>query len=101
MVRRARKILPYTDQCVIGGAREIALLMRTEGATHRTVPGSDRSKPRTCHLYYRPSTRIPGAFATCAVYQRGEGVWVSDGWIAPGPHDVRVPDGAIPLGRRA
>lgn len=80
---------------VVGTPRAIASLMRADGATHRIAMGP-RSRPRAVHLYERPSSRVPGAFATCAVVQLEPGVWRAEGWITDAIRTSRVR--LIPLG---
>jgi hypothetical protein len=95
--RRNRfRVIPVSNDRLVGDARAIANAMRMDGATQRIArPGV--ATPRTVHLYVRPSVGAPGHLATCAVVRIAPGVWRAEGWIRVGDWST---DNLIPVGDR-
>lgn len=95
--RNRGRVIPLTNDRAIGSTREIARLMREDGAIAR-IGGIGRA-PKTCHLYARPSVlHGDGTLATCAVVQVEPGVWRADGWTVCG--DGPGTSNLIPVGDR-
>jgi hypothetical protein len=94
--RNRGRVIPVSNDRLIGSPRAIANAMRMDGASRRVArPGV--ATPRTVHLYVRDSVGAPGHLATCAVVRIAPGVWRAEGWVRVGEWSA---ENLIPVGDR-